>query len=355
MYQLVLLIKEIPEDKITLLFYLLADVIYTIVTEIISLATVNQQDEMQVVGKAALAMLIILKFITLLIFPGLVHVVIYHYFIGEKARKKRITLFHALLVILQVIGILLFTYGDNISNITLMYGEVLGCDSHCIENNRVAAPIAIGLSLFIFHILPQGFHNVCKECEESSNTKLSSYRLFENTHWFYALEMLIIIIKIDTLYTVITITTQIDRFCNSIDERLSIGFLTISCLLGAIHMIVNGKYSHIDLQGKSRSVYSITVLILAIVCLPLYLLAGNQQPLDCSFGCDMFVTDQTTTQFSNITRNDQACNRRGNDITRLVLMIVVLLLMSIIIAEFIIGMCRKKKKSNKEYICPLNK
>ena len=222
---------------------------------------------------------------------------------------------------------------------------------------KIAAPIAIGLSLFIFHILPQGFHNVCKECEESSDTKLSSYRLFEDTHWFYALEMLIIIVKIDTLYTVITLTIQTDRFCNSIDKHISIGFLTISCLLGAIHMIVNGKYSHIDLQGKSCCrVYSTSVLILAIVCLPLYLLAGNHQPLDCSFGCETFVTNLTMTRLnSNTTQNHQACNRKANDITRLALMAAVLLFILILIAEFIFSMCKKKKISNKEYICPFNK
>ena len=338
--------------------------IYTIIREIISLTAVNQQ----VAGRAALAMLIILKFITLLIFPGLVHVVIYHYFIEEKARKKRITRFHALLVFVQVIGILLFTYGDDIGNITLMYGEVLGCDSHCIENNKIAAAIAIGLSLFIFHILPQGFHNIAKQYKNNKDTdkiKISDYKLFEGTRWFYTLEMLITIIKIDSLYTAVAITTQTDGFCSSIDEGLSIGFFIISWLLGAFHMIANGKYSHtLDLKGKYRTIHNIGVLILAMVCLLLYLLADNHQPFDCFFECDTFATDLTTNRLSfnstlgcyttsNTAPNNQACNRIGNSITRLLFMITVLLLILIVLVEFIISMCRAKKKSNK--VSPFNK
>ena len=377
--------------------------IYTIIREIISLTAVNQQ----VAGRAALAMLIILKFIILLIFPVLVHVVIYHYFIEKKARKKRITRFHALLVFVQVIGILLFTYGDDISNITLTYGEVLGCDSRCIENNKIAAAITIGLSLFIFHILPHSFQNVAKQYEELSdigqkskekslnaseadankitelsadtnkktlsdyksletNKKtLSGYRLLEETRWFYALEMLITIIKIDTLYTAVAITTQTDGFCSSIDEGLSIGFFIISWLLGAFHMIANGKYSHtLDLKGKYRTIHNIGVLVLAVVCLLLYLLADNHQPLDCFFECDTFATDLTTNRLSfnstlgcyttsNTTPNNQACNRIGNSITRLLFMITVLLLILIVLVEFIISICRAKKKSNK--VSPFNK
>ena len=384
--------------------------IYTIVREIISLATVNQQDEAQAAGgRAALAMLVILKFTTLLILPGILHILIYHCFIEKKAREKNNTRFHTLLVIVQIIGILLFTYGDNISNITLTYGEVLGCNTRCVENNKIAAAITIGLSLFIFHILPHSFQNVAKQYEELSdigqkskekslnvseadankitelsadtnkktlsdyklletNKKtLSGYRLLEETRWFYALEMLITIIKIDTLYTAVAITTQTDGFCSSIDEGLSIGFFVISCLLGAVHMIANGKYSHIDLQGKSCRIYSIGVLVLAMVCLPLYLLADNHQPLDCFFGCDTFATDLTMNRLSfnstlgcyttsNTAPNNQACNQIGNSITRLLFMITVLLLILIVLVEFIISMCRmKKKKSKKVYLTPFNK
>ena len=198
------------------------------------------------------------------------------------------------MVTTQIIASMLYFYGDNINYILERYGENLGCGDVCVENNRIAAVVTLGLSLILFHITPGVLRKIAK---------MNDWKYTE-TGWKSALDMLVIIVKIDTVFTVVAIMAQTDEYCNSTDVGLSWSFVVICFFAGLVAMIVYGVFSCYKLDNSDKCKCITLAFFLLLFCFPMYLLADNQQPIDCAFGCDTFA--------ANMTQNEINCNMRGS-------------------------------------------
>ena len=197
----------------------------------------------------------------------------------------------------QSLGAVLYFYGDNISDITEIYGEELGCGEQCVLNSRIAATTALGGALVTLHFVPQMIQ------------VLVPLKGLKETIWHSAQDMVANITKIDILYTTIAIMAQTDEFCGYIDQRLSLSFITIYSLLGIFLMV--SKCFHLilyigDSALRYKRVKKIALCISCvslILCLVLYTFADNAQPIDCWYGCDFSA--------ANLTMNELDCDQTG--------------------------------------------
>ena len=206
--------------------------------------------------------------------------------------------------------------------LTLFWRDMIwGCGDACVENNRIAAVITLGLSLILFHITPGVLRKIAK---------LNDWKNPE-TGWKSALDMLVVIVKIDTVFTVVAIMAQTDEFCSLKDVVLSFLFVVISFFAGLVAMIVYGAFSCYKLR-KIKKIICITIAFAffpLLFCFPMYLLADNQQPIDCAFGCDTFA--------ANMTQNEIDCNMIGSAGLRLGFMGVTLLIVIFVLCGLFIG------------------
>ena len=189
------------------------------------------------------------------------------------------------------------------------YGEDLGCGDVCVENNRIAAVVTLGLSLILFQVTPGVLRKIAKMNKDWK---------YEETGWKSALDMLVVIVKIDTVFTVVAIMAQTDEYCNSTDVGLSWSFVIICFFAGLVAMIVYGVFSCYKLHNSDKCKCITLAFFLLLFCFPMYLLEDNQQPIDCAFGCDTFA--------ANMTQNEINCNMRGSAGLRIGFMGVTLLI-----------------------------
>lgn len=207
--------------------------------------------------------------------------------------------FILVVLIIQIIGALLYFYGDNFIYILNRHGSDLGCGPGCVENNRIASVICLGCTLIIYHLLPP----ILKKFAEYAN-------LDNDDHWYTASNIITTIVKVDALFTVVAIMAQTSDFCSDADLGISGAFFIISILVGWGLMIVYGILSYWILDDKSRITWLVPVATVTLaLCFPLYILADNEQPLDCGFSCDTFA--------SNVTQNEFTCDVTSNSATRL--------------------------------------
>lgn len=134
------------------------------------------------------------------------------YIIYKIIKSKDRIVYKLCLILLQLLGTLLYAYGDNIGYILGSYGEELGCDSSCIRHNNIAATLALGIAILTFSIIPPAFRKVAKVIGHKGKEK----------RWSSTLDMMSSIIRIDILYTAVAIMTQTDEFCGIIDTRISL-------------------------------------------------------------------------------------------------------------------------------------
>ena len=111
----------------------------------------------------------------------------------------------------EALGATLYFYGDNINYIFYKYGDVVGCGQQCVENNRIAAIITLGLSQMFYHFFPPCLHKVA-----------SRFKMGESTQWYSASSMFTTILKVDALFTVVAIMAQTTDFCGKTDLSISI-------------------------------------------------------------------------------------------------------------------------------------
>ena len=283
----------------------MADIINTIIREIIVVSTDDGK-------KGGLATVILYGIEALVVFgvlsPLYVGYMIYSIYASKKINdddKLDHYIVTTLILSAQTFASMLYFYGDNINYIMERYGEDLGCGEKCVNNNRIAAVVLLGLSLMLFHVVPATLRKIAKMCGIKQ----------EQTGWNSALDMVVVIVKIDTVFTTVAIMAQTDEFCNLTDISLSSSFVVISFLVGLYAMIVNGLYSCSKLDEISKCVT--LAFFLLLFCFPMYLLADNQQPIGCAFRCDTFA--------ANMTLNDINCNTTGNAVLRIGFMAVTLL------------------------------
>ena len=144
--------------------------------------------------------------------------ILYGKFLLDASEDEQHLCLYAIKVLTQTLASTLYNYGENINFILERYGGDLGYGDVCVENNRIAAVITLGLSLILFHITPGVLRKIAK---------MNDWKNPE-TGWKSALDMLVIIVKIDTVFTVVAIMAQTDEFCSLKDVVLSSLFVVIS-------------------------------------------------------------------------------------------------------------------------------
>ena len=258
----------------------------TLLREIITLSVLSTENS-KAAAISTIAVFATELLILLIIFP-----IGYGLYIYKESPEKPVI--HSFSILLQTLGAVSYFYGDNINPIMQRYGEELDCDDSCINNNRIAAVMALGLSLIIFYLFPQ------------VTNKISIMISWENvgTGWYSAIDMIGIILKLDIVFTIVEIMTQTDEFCSTNDVGLSSPFIVICFFAGVFAMIIYGVYSCVKLDNSDKCKCITFAFFLLVFCLPMYLLADNQQPLDCAFGCDTFA--------ANMTENEINCEMYGN-------------------------------------------
>ena len=224
--------------------------------------------------------------------------------------------------ILQLVAIVLYFYGDNIGYITQRYGEALGCGDRCIENNRIAAVVLLGSAIIILHIFPPILKDIAGLVKEDHK--------YDRGGWYYALDMIAILVRIDTVFTIVAIMAQTSNYCSLTDVSLGWSFFVICTIIGIAAIIVSSIYAMYKIDDKgsiknftAMSGIMITVVIFLSISLPLYILSDNEQPIDCAWGCDSYA-DNTTTIIT--TDSGMNCNMKANSGMRLGLMLVTGLL-----------------------------
>ena len=212
----VFILQALPEHKGILVYILIANLINTIINEIIGLAVQNGRDR----KSAAIASVVAFVFVTAIIFGGLFIINLIYILVHNRKKNETIKM---LLLVGQAIGALCYFYGDNVAQIFIDYGPELNCGPDCISNNNIAATISSGCALLLFIEYPTCLHRIAK-LRGLKETK---------TGWFSASGMIALFIKLDALFnTVVIATSDIDDFCNEVDIAINVSFLIICVLTG---------------------------------------------------------------------------------------------------------------------------
>ena len=277
------------------MFLLLADILNIIVQEIILLA--NGDRASSAIASFSLFGIIAVLFFGPLVFAHCIHLGLYkrHYvsFISST---------------IQTTGALFFFYGNNINILINSWGVEIGCGPVCVENIRLTASFSLGVSLIIFNFVPPILIRFLKVLKVKHRLKKEEKTI---PNWILALDMVTMFVKIDTLYSAIVGIIQSPEFCSTRDIAFSSIFLAVCLIVGISAELI--YYSHaLTTNEKSEKTYVALVslgMVVMVICLPLYLLADNSQPLDCAFGCD--------TVAANTTINDITCDQVANSSVRL--------------------------------------
>ena len=235
----------------------------------------------------------------------------------------------ATFILLEASAAVFYFFGDNFNYIAQNYREELNCRQGCINNIKIATGVLLGLALIIFNIAPPVLGTLVEIFKEKNGNFKTKWE--EEEEWYTTPRMVTSIVKIDTLYTVITIMVQTDEFCGIVDLSISITFFIIVFFLGTAAIIIYAIYSYVMIEDGTHYITASCALLVS--GLPLYMLADNQQPIDCAFGCDTFA--------ANTTRNELECDLRGNNAMRLVFMLVAL---GIFIPALLLLFCGWKKR-----------
>ena len=310
---------ELPEeeDKFVIVYLLFIDIIYEIVRGILSLFALNEENK----NGIAIATVTFFGFFSLLIVIPVICYKMYCYKHNNENTCDKIR--RALFALMQLFASLMHFYGDNFYSITLRYGEEFRCDKNCIENVKISTNVSLALSLIVLHVLPPTLQKLSKILMHKEK-----WQRKHEIDWLHLLDMIIRIIKIDAVYKIITTTAQSSESCGKIEVVISIVSVIAFILIGDFFSIlIDCWYSAKKFDMTSQWIY-IGLYIMLIISLPLYTLANNFQPLDCSFGCDI-------SSFVNETENEVKCDMKGNSITRLVLLLFAIALLVTVICIII--------------------
>lgn len=298
----------------------------TIIQEIIALTNSSQQGT----ATAALILFVLVAFL----FFGLLTIV---HFVYLCIVKQHYTAFIASSI--QVIGALLYFYGDNITNLLNNYSAQLNCNDTCVASNRTAASFCLGVALIIFQIFPFIGKKCLKVLKRADKIKPPSTK--KTPDWFSVIDMITIFVKLDTLYSAILVMVEPSAFCDTINVGNITAFLVVCILTGIIAQLAYFLFA-LTTNEYGENVFKVVVGIAfvgLIFCLPLYLLADNRQPFDCAFGCDMFA--------DNITANALSCNSTLNGSVRLGFTVLSFILITVLSLVFFV--CNRKARDEEVY------
>ncbi len=305
--------QEVPEGRALFVIILLADMLNTIIREII--LAINTDLETSALAAVIMFGLVAVLFFGSLVVTHFIYLCIYRHrymsFVGSA---------------IQTVGGLLYFYGDNVTYILGHYGPQLGCNSDCVTNNRIASSFALGVALIIFQIFPHLLHKI------RIMTKGKPLKL-RYPSWVSAIDMITIIVTMDTLFSAVAVMVESPDFCSRSDIGTSVSFVIACIAVGCFAETIYWLYAlHTNKEkNKSFTVLVTISFIVLIFCFPLYILADNHQPLDCAFGCDTFAANMT----SNLN-----CNVVANATTRFFFTVVTFILIAIISPIFFY--CQKR-------------
>ena len=303
-----LLQVRIPESRGLFVIILLTNLLNNVFREIITVSNGNL--------KASATAAVVMFVLVAVLFFGPLTIV---YFVYKCILKHSYISFISSSI--QTIGALLYYYGDNITFLIDTFNPELGCEENCVTGNRVAAVISLGLALIIIQIVPPIVHKFKKE----GNFK-------KTPDWNSALDMITVLVKMDALYTTIVLMAHSsDEFCSTADVATSISLITIFVIVGVVVEAMQYYYALTTNENKKVFFTHLTTLGLFafIICLPLYILADNFQPLDCAFRCDTFA--------ANTTIHEINCNQTANNGVRLAFNAIVFIVVSVFSVVYFIG------------------
>ena len=305
-----------PSDRYLILLVLIMDMSNTVIRDLIALVSFNPFWA----GVATVVMYILVGIIALHIAGGV---------LGFQEKREKESSYGSressygsressygsrAINILEILGAILYYYGDNISYILTNYGDALGCYDQCKENNRIAAVVLLGTAMLTFHVLPLLIGRLDKAFE-TKEKQINAIKTSDKARLDYAVDMIAMLLRIDVLFTIIAIMTQSNNYCSLTDVSLGWSMFFICSIIGIITITISAIYIDKKLNANDEVKVVISVVaVVVIIALPLYLLADNQQPLDCVWGCDSFA--------SNSTRMDAevegiSCNEWANSGLRL--------------------------------------
>ena len=317
---------ELPHSKRVLIFVLIADMLNTVLREIISLSSPDESD--QRAAGIATVVFFVLVLVILAVTISIVNIIS----ICIIEDDAKIICFELLVLLFDIFGAVLYFYGDNIGFVFSRYGDVLGCGPQCVENNRIAAILILGCALIYLHLGPPCINKI---------SDLMGIK-HESVGWYSASDMITTILKIDAVFTVVAIMAQTTDFCSTTDKSISLAFLIICILVGIVLMIVYCTSSAIELSDDSDTEdwfwFAPFAFVILAISFPMYVLADNAQPLDCAWGCDSFA--------SNLTINDLTCDNVGNSAIRLGFTLVTALTVGIL--SLVLFGCRLNTESTSD-------
>ena len=97
-----------------------------------------------------------------------------HYVYLCIARKNPVSFITSLL---EIMGVLFFFYGNNITSIINNWRIELGCDSQCVLDNQIAAAFSLGMSLIIIQIVPSVLKKLLLKVAEEKTTKCEENKI----------------------------------------------------------------------------------------------------------------------------------------------------------------------------------
>ena len=253
---------------------------------------------------------IVTYILTALIFCGSYSIattlyLIYQYRKMELADRKKKMVIKSVSSFVQITAAILYLYGDNYKKLVAIF-EALGCDDVCLENSQIAAFFCLGVAFIIFHVAPP----VLKKCFEL----IVKEEKQKKSPWLLAVGMIAVMARIDMLYSVVFEIVNVLESCSDTGIIASFMFITISSTFGALAVTVHCIHALRNEAGKHPYFKALAIfgLVIIIVCMPLYIIGDNNQPLDCVFNCTVKGSECDST----MNGVSEGCMRKVNSSVR---------------------------------------
>ena len=201
-------------------------------------------------------------------------------------------------LIFQLLVASLYYFGDNIDYFAWRYGEAFECDLGCQQSLVVVKQVFLGVAVLFIHTIPFLDHE--PHLDEKRSVR-------------YVLNIVNVLVKVDMIYSIVTTTIILPGSDCSIIETLSFALFSLATVIGwagILRQTIQGATSIYEDDAtsilKTRSTWIGVPLLL--VSLPLFLLADNQQPLQCGL-LNTTIIPQDTGRGNRTVDMDSRGNR----------------------------------------------
>ncbi len=123
--------------------------------------------------------------------------------------------------LVHIIIVEIYFYGKNISSIVNKFGDELGCDEHCVRNNRLAAIGCMGFTLLLLYTIPL-LHDYIKKQSGNQHHPL----------WHYFYGVILVLVHINSMYSAVLSIIPEELECSIESLVLSVAFLLFATFIG---------------------------------------------------------------------------------------------------------------------------